>query len=123
MARVKFPSSRCLSISSQEYLGSSFGNGNVEMTAKWLRKWFQDGGAGIKIPPRWSECRCDQCSPLLMPTRLAAENLHVISEESYRTMRGELSSTSPCPPPDTSEVADECAFNDVSEKKGTAHIL
>ena len=44
--------------------------------------WFQDDA--VTIPPRWSECQCNQCAPLLMPMRVAAERLHVITEEGHR---------------------------------------
>jgi len=43
--------------------------------------------------PRWSECQCKQCAPLLMPMRKAVESLHVFTEENAR----EFSSETPKP--------------------------
>lgn len=67
----------------------------------------KDGKDGVTIPPRWSECHCDECAPLLMPMRMAAEKLHVISEESFRATRG-------------GKLGDECSFNG---QQGTAVIF
>jgi hypothetical protein len=92
---------------------STFVNGkDISAQELMVMEWFfffffQDGEDGITIPPRWSECHCDQCAPLLMPMRMAEERLHVISEESFRATRG-------------GKLADECSFNG---QQGTAVIF
>ena len=54
---------------------------------------FQDANDEDNIAPRWSECRCVHCGPLLMPMSLATERLCVLSEESFRAKEAELSDT------------------------------
>ncbi|KAG0563966.1 hypothetical protein KC19_8G072000 [Ceratodon purpureus] len=78
---------------------------------------LQDGD-GVSIPPRWTECHCDHCAPLLMPMRMAARGLHVITEESFKAKKH----LSPCPPT-ASNVVDECSSDDLGIKKERTAVI
>lgn len=78
---------------------------------------LQDEG-GDSFLPRWSECRCIQCAPLLMPMRKAAENLCVLSPESFRPKKG-VPTSLPVEPRNTPKPSS----NDVSQNKGRSAVI
>lgn len=85
-------------------------------------EWCQEGENGAVIRPRWSECHCSQCAPLLMPMRVASDKLYVMSEETYSGKQGELSSVACSASPNPSKSAAGCPSHDVTQGKGNALI-
>lgn len=83
----------------------------------------QEGENGAVIRPRWSECHCSQCAPLLMPMRVASDKLYVMSEETYSGKQGELSSVACSASPNPSKSAAGCPSHDVTQGKERTAVI